>query len=339
MKPHFKLSNKEGIYYSPNKALSYNANLIITVGGRGIGKTTNILDRSIKNAIKNGSQFIYVRRYKTETKLTEDLCVKYVDGVKAIKNGNGTFRYEFNKKVIGYSIPLSIAQIFKSVDFPDVEDIIYDEAIILPKGTYRYLKNETIAFLEFVSTIMRDRKDYRCFIIGNNQDLFNPYFEFFKIPTFDKYYHCSTRGILCEYCVDSDKHMEVQKDTPLYKLTMGTDYHDYHYSNKLLVTKVVQYSVKEKTDELFFRLTFNNKTINIYNRKGFKLFVEYRDKRIMDDITYEILDVNGQPNYYDMKRLRETNVYKYLFKIYYSNDIYFEDEKANYLLTNLFDII
>ena len=53
-------------FYNYDKIRSYNALMNIIMTNRGFGKTYGFKDIAIKNFLKNGKQFMYVRRYKTD---------------------------------------------------------------------------------------------------------------------------------------------------------------------------------------------------------------------------------------------------------------------------------
>ena len=53
-------------WYNYDKINSYNAMLNIIMTNRGFGKSYGSKKMEIKNFIKKGEQFVYVRRYKTE---------------------------------------------------------------------------------------------------------------------------------------------------------------------------------------------------------------------------------------------------------------------------------
>ena len=56
------------MYWDIGKPLSYNALFNFIVGARGTGKTYGFKQWAIKDFLKTGAQFVYVRRYKQEMK-------------------------------------------------------------------------------------------------------------------------------------------------------------------------------------------------------------------------------------------------------------------------------
>ena len=335
-------------YYSCKICDSYDCFVNISIGGRGVGKTTNRLNQKIKKSIKErvidcvktGQQFILLRRYKTETAKTKDLLSKYIKGGKITTKGlgNSCFKFLVNGVVIGYSIALSIATTFKSVDFDYVTSIIYDEAILKPRGNYKYLKDEVNCLLEFASTVFRDRTNAKIYILGNNLDLFNPYFAYWNIPSFDNIYVDKQRSIFIEMIPDNKKHMEKAEKSPMYKLTIGTSYGDYHYNNALLTNGEYISSEKPKSADLYFRIIVNDITLNIYFCNGGVLYVEYREKIIDDEIAYTFM-CDNKPSYYNVKYFKSLGMCKYLIKSFYDKTILYSEEKSGYILSTIIELL
>lgn len=146
--PFYFIGDCMSRYYNVDLTLSRNRLFNFVVGMRGVGKTYSSKRRAIKNYLQKGKQFVYLRRYDTELKKSE--MSKFFDDIyhefpdTAFKVGDGAFF--INNKVAGWYIPLSKSQLFKSVPFPNVSLIIFDEFII-DVGTYRYLPNEVTTFL------------------------------------------------------------------------------------------------------------------------------------------------------------------------------------------------
>src|SRR5690606_34164833 len=53
-------------FYNYSKILSFNGTYNLLIGNRGQGKTYGMKKKCIKDGIKKGDQFIYLRRYKEE---------------------------------------------------------------------------------------------------------------------------------------------------------------------------------------------------------------------------------------------------------------------------------
>ena len=102
------------IWYNNNKLLSYNAILNFIIGNRGGGKSYNAKDWCIRDFIKNGNQFVYVRRYKTELKkidkFFDDIKEDYPNNKLEVKGKVALI----DGKVAGYFIALSTSKQEKS---------------------------------------------------------------------------------------------------------------------------------------------------------------------------------------------------------------------------------
>jgi len=326
MKVPLKLSNNS-TYYNFSKAMSYNPGLIICIGGRGIGKTTGALIEAISEYNKNETQFIYVRRYKTELKkfVSKNTLNEISDAITTKGDGSGGYIFQCMGVTIGYGIALSTASGYKSVSFPKVNLVIGDEMILPRGGTYHYLNDDVACWFEFLSTVYRTRTGGHNIILGNNADLFNPYFEFFNIPTFIGIYYDKDRGLYCELAENSPNLKELEEKTAIYKLIKNTPYGDYHYGNKVLTDTTRTLGDKPLNARLIFRMIVDNITINsyLYYQEGnLWCYYELKDKVIMDNISYQITN-KGKVNYY----------YGTLLKKKYGNLI----SSRYYLKQNLFN--
>lgn len=317
-------------YYNINRLFSYqDIHVYIVIGGRGIGKTTSANIHNILDYMKNGNQFVYCRRYITELKKTKTMFDPIVSNKVTIKGyGHGAFEWDINGSRIGYGVALTAQQTLKSgMDFSKVTTLVFDEAILPTKGASRYLPDEIEIFFELISTIFRDRKNYKIFVFGNNADIFNPYFSYFNIPSFERNYIDKSRGLYCEKSINSPILLEAEKETPLYKLTQGTQYFEYHYNNEVLMGEVKNIGEKSKQAKLVFRLILNDYTLNIYRQELGTIFVELRDKIIKDELAYVILE-DGNPNYHYMQVMKENGLLKFLTTCFYTDGVTYENEMA-----------
>lgn len=168
-------------YYNMGGLLSRNAVYNMVCGGRGIGKSYAAKTFCVDRAIRKGEEFIYLRRYKTELKeratFFSDIDHQWPDrefrvqGNKAVMRPKG----EKNWDVIGHFCPLSTSQQGKSVAYPRVHTIMYDEFII-KKGALRYIPSEVSVFNDFYSTVDRYQDRTRVIMLSNSVSIMNPYF-------------------------------------------------------------------------------------------------------------------------------------------------------------------
>lgn len=243
-------------YYDFSKLLSYNATYNHAVGGRGIGKTygakKKVLRDSVKSGIAGGDQFIYLRRYKKELQIARDtffadISVEFPDTDFRI---NGYFAQAApastrdDKKreweTIGYFIALSVAQSYKSVAFPRVRTIIFDEYII-EKGSIHYLPDEAKVFNNFFSTVDRYKGSTRVFFLANSVAVTNPYFIEYGVEPkkadangiirmFDD--DPLRKGFMIVHIIKSDEFESAVYKTKFGAFIAGTEYGDYAVGNE-----------------------------------------------------------------------------------------------------------
>lgn len=337
---HLKLNEDDGVHFNGRRCASYNMFMNIITGGRGIGKTVHYLIGGVKNYINKGEQFIYMRRYKPEIKewVNKNELSIVADGIRII-GGNDSYVFLDDKKEVGYGMVLSTSMKYKSIELPKVTMIIYDEVTLLRSSTNRYLQKEVTFLLEFISTVMRTRKNLKVYLLGNNLDLFNPYFDYFKVPLFTDVYVDKRRGLYCEMPKNSPALMELEKETPLYKLTKGTSYGDYHYDNKVLTKADGLIEEKPRNCGLFIRLGVNNTTLNVYftDKDGKRwMYVEIKEKPIKDKFYLPIIN-NGNINYYFAKQFK-ARLYMTCNKYFSTDLISYNNERARDIYSALMEV-
>lgn len=221
-------------YYDINKTLSKQRIFNFVLGARGCGKSYAFKQRVIKNFLEKGEQFVYIRRYETEIPASQmrnffdDVSQNWPD--VEFKSHNGLFK--INNKIAGWYIPLSKATMLKSIPYPLVTLIGFDEFII-ETGFARYLPNEVRSLLECYSTISRDR-DVPILFLSNSISRFNPYFVYFDIKMEEGQTTKLTPFISVEY-LQLESFSEHMKNTKFGQLVAGTAYGEYAHANKFLL--------------------------------------------------------------------------------------------------------
>lgn len=174
-------------YYSYSKIMSFNAYYNIIIGARGLGKTFGAKKLVISRAIKTGEQFVYLRRYKDELKVSKDaffadIAEEFPEWDFRINGYVAEMAPADSRDVkgrewqtIGHFVALSTAQSKKGVSYHAVKWILFDEFII-EKGAVPYLPNESVAFMNFYSTVDRWKDKTRVFFLANAVSMMNPYF-------------------------------------------------------------------------------------------------------------------------------------------------------------------
>lgn len=349
MKLPLKLNTNNDIYWNTNKFRSYGDTIstLFSIGGRGIGKTTGCFIDIMNTYNRTGGQFVYVRRYKDElaTFMEQATLDSIVDGVK-YKPFKGYYICSVGDDIIGWLVPLSISKNFKSAaKFGRVQTIFFDEFTVDKTTFSRYLRDEVTTFFNFVSSIARTRTDYKLFFCGNNNDLFNPYYQFFNIPNFENTYIDKARGIFAEYPKNSPKLMELEKKTPLYKLTQGTAFARYHYENKYIESGDMGHVLQKKpnTYATFIKIIIHKMLLEVafYDDpvdKKFKMHITGRKGKADGDNVYCLDDASGNVNVFYLEYFRKR--YKTaLYRLYYNDCVTYNSELTMNVFQDLMEMI
>ena len=192
-------------YYTINRILEKNAHYNIIFGERSAGKTYSTLEYALKQYVKTGKQFAYIRR------MAEDIVKKrMLELFSALSNNrviekvtkgeyNSVYYYsgrfflcfvgEAGEKIktderpLGYAFALSQWERNKAPSYPNITTIIFDEFIT--RDTY--LKDEFVIFCNTLSSIIRERNDVKIFLLGNTINKYGcPYFKEMGLKNVDK---------------------------------------------------------------------------------------------------------------------------------------------------------
>ena len=184
-------------YYNPTKLMrtvtETKPHYIVLMGGRNIGKSYQAQQVLLSEAYITKKEIIYLRREKEDIKT--DLVQGYFADADVSKITEGTWdsitvyqgkiywsRHDDDGKIcekqqFGWVHALNMATHYKSVMFPNVTDIIFEEFV--PDGK-PFLEREPTKLQEYVSTVFRTREG-RCWLIGNTISKLNPYAEAWKL--------------------------------------------------------------------------------------------------------------------------------------------------------------
>jgi hypothetical protein len=259
------MSQNNDIYYSGNETLTHNCLFNFIIGNRGCGKTYWSKNWAIRDFLKTGSQFVYVRRYDTEfekgkkEKFFDDIRNEFPEHKLKVKG----YEALIDDKPAGQFMSLSKAKIEKSTPFPLVNKIIFDE-FILDKGNYYYLPDEVVNFLELYATIARSRNNVRVFFLSNAITITNPYFLYWGMhPNPNKRYTKPKEDLLIELVQNKD-FIEMQKQTRFGKLVSGTAYGDYAIENQFLRDSDTFVQKKTAKAKNFFVLKYKGQSYGVW---------------------------------------------------------------------------
>lgn len=253
------------MWYSFDRILSYNALINFVMSPRGNGKTYGAKVRGIKRFLKTGEQFMYVRRTEKQLK---SINTFFDDVAQDFPNHKFTVQgrhFYINGKLAGFNYALSTSQNLKSVPFPNVTTLIFDEFII-DKRVQRYLPNEVEIFLDLVNTVVRSRDNLRVLLLANNVSRVNPYFTYFKcIPKVNERFTLAHNGNVVVECFESVEYTEKIQGTKFGQLISGTRYGDFAINNKSLRDSNTFIDKRKPKDSQFvFSVTFNGTEIGFH---------------------------------------------------------------------------
>ena len=325
-------------WYNYDRINSYNATLNFILTNRGFGKTFGAKCNVIKKFIKKGEQFVYVRRYKTELNDihkffdSPDLRKKFKTHTFEVKGKT----FYIDGKIAGYAIALSTSQKLKSVDYPFVTTIIFDEFIV-DKGCIRYLTNEVDVFLDLYETIARKRNNVKAYLLANNVSIVNPYFTYFDVtPKKTERFTIARDGeLVIEMCTDT-VFINEKLETKFGKLIKGTKYADYSiYNNSLRDSEVFIEKRPKRNTSPVMSITYNSDTAMIW--LDYKTGIFYCDDKYMKTCNEYVLSCDDHnPNTLLNASGINLNMLKQLISYFQVGRVRFTDQNVKHLMYDVF---
>lgn len=315
-------------WYDINKTLTYNCLFNFIIGNRGSGKTYGAKKRAIKLFLDKGYQFVYLRRFQDELNETaesyfNDIIVnnEFPDVVIEYRNGE----YFINDQLAGYAMALTKAKDYKSISYPLVYFIIFDEFLIEDNGYARYLKNEVKQFLNFYMSIDRYRGCV-VFFLANSVSMINPYTLYFdlQLPYGS---NIVRRGDLLLELVQDAEFIEERKQTRFGKLIAGTDFAQYAIENKFVQDSKT--FIMKKTEKAQYYLTF------IYQNESYGIWVDYSAGKFFVShhvdpsckLVYSLTVDDHNPNTLLLSSINKAVYWKKFIENYKNGNVYFESQK------------
>lgn len=305
------------IFWDIGRTLTHNALFNFIVGNRGGGKSYGAKKRGIDNFITKGEQFGYIRRYKDDLKkpmeqFFKDIMWEYPDYEFKTEGDKFLIRLKptdektkwTDKDIAGYGFQLSTANNKKSISYPDITTLIFDEFLI-EKGNQKYLPNEPEKLLSLYETVARPGTGHKrvvVFFLANAISITNPYFLYFglRMPkTQDKngkwIWKHPTKPLLVEN-VKKQAFIDKKKNTEFGKLVDGTAYADYSIENKFLLDDNSFIERKTPTARYFFTFIYKDREFGVWlDSKAGRMFVS-EDIDPYYGVSYAITIKDHQPN-------------------------------------------
>lgn len=334
------------MFWNLRRTLTHNKLFNVIVGNRGGGKSFGAKEYAIDNFIKKHEQFGYIRRYKDDikesaTQFFKDIEYKYPDYEFKV---DGKYFYirlkpaDENEKwkdedIAGYQFILSTANNKKSIAYPNVTLLIYDEFLLDKSGNQRYLTNEPVALLNLYETIARPGTDHPrvvMFMLANALSVTNPFFLYWdlKMPTKQDrngkwIWTHPTRPILVED-VRNEKFIDKKRNTEFGKLIDGTTYSGYSIDNKFLLDNDTFVEKKSPKARYYFTFVYKDNKFGVW--ADFTAGMMYVSKQIDPSfpLIYSITMKDHQPNMMFLKNKNRSNHFKVFLEAYQMGTLRFE---------------
>lgn len=334
------------LFWDPKRTLTHNRLINIIVGNRGGGKSFGAKELAIDNFINKGEQFGYIRRYKEDLKkpmenFFKDIQYLYPDYEFKADSKHLYIRLKptddrqswTDDDIAGFGFVLSTANNKKSIPYPKITTLIFDEFLI-DKGYQRYIPNEPIALLNLYETVARPGTNHPrvlLFMLANAITITNPYFLFWdlKMPTkCDKnnkwIWKHPTRPILVED-VKNDKFIDKKKNSEFGRLIEGTKYSEYSIENKFLLDNDTFIEKKTAISRYWCTFIYKNNTLGIWlDDKEGKMYVS-NDVDPSYPIIYSITLKDHKPNTLFLRDKSRAVKFKAFIENYKIGNVRFEN--------------
>lgn len=339
----------DNIHWSGHDLLTRNAMWSYAIGGRGVGKTYYAKTSRIKHFLKTGKQWIYMRRYETEfadkAEFLNDVAGQFpgyefrIDGMRMCirrdetdEDGKALHAWE----VMGFFVALSTTIAKKSVPYPGVDYIVFDEFII-DKGFIRYMRNEVKMFLEFYNTVDRFTDRVRCLFLANAVSAVNPYFVYFKINPRHGVRFCSAMNgyHVCEM-IESEAFAERVSQTKFGQMIRQTEYYDYAVGNVFTNDQSALIRKKPKDAVCIYGVTFDGQTVGIWRDRTFRDW--YVTGRVSKDkAVYVITRADQSPD--TLMIDRSMPLLKSLKTVYMMGQCFFENARSKAIFDDILNYL
>ncbi|MBO7694244.1 MAG: phage DNA encapsidation protein [Methanobrevibacter sp.] len=336
----------KSMFWNLRRTLTHNMLINVIVGNRGGGKSYGAKEYAIDNFIKRGEQFGYIRRYKDDIKESsiqffKDIEHQYPDYEFKV---DGKYFYirlkpaDENEKwtdedIAGYQFILSTANNKKSISYPKITLLIYDEFLLDKSGNQRYLNNEPIALLNLYETIARPGTDHPrvvMFMLANALSITNPFFLYWDLKMPEKQdkngkwiWKHPTRPILVED-VRNEKFIDTKRNTEFGRLIEGTTYSNYSIDNKFLLDNDTFVEKKSPKARFYFTFVYKDNKFGVW--ADFTAGMLYVSKQIDPSypLIYSITMKDHKPNMMFLKNKNKSNHFKVFLEAYQMGTLRFE---------------
>lgn len=316
------------MWYDVGQTLTYNCLFNFIIGSRGCGKSYALKKRAVKEFLDKGTQFVYLRRYMEELNETAETYFDDIVVNKEYPNVHIEYKggaYYINDQLAGYAMALTKAATYKSIAFPLVQLIIFEEFLLEEGGYNRYLKNEVKTFLGFYMSIDRYRGT-RVFFLANSTSMVNPYTLYFdlQLPYGSDIVR---RGDLLLQLVNNEEYIQSRKETRFGKLIAGTEFEEYAIENKFVADSKT--FLMKKTEGAQYYFTF------VYMGENYGVWIDYKEGKMFVSenvdpscrIVYSLTVEDHSPNTMLLSQINKSTFFKPFIENYKLGNVYFESQK------------
>ena len=322
-------------WFTPHQMLTYNCTFNFVIGDRGGGKSFGTLEFAINRFLKTGEQFIYLRR--TEREL-DDARPTLFDALK--KEGKFKQNELYAKgdnlycdgKQMGFAIALSTSMKRKSIPYPDVKWIIFEEFMV-DGVTSRYLghgEQECEIFENLYETVDRLRDETRVIFIANAFSSVNIYFTRYKVRFTRenlKTYNRFNKDVLV--CLWQDEgYREAKRQTSFYRLTEGSDFQKHAYQNEFYQDKTHFIKRKPPEAELNFGLNYLGKTFRVWADWDNGKYYVTAGGTVPRSKLVSLSLADNRPNNINIRRMKNMPFMVFFRKAVDENNVYYDNLKS-----------
>jgi hypothetical protein len=163
-------------------------------------------------------------------------------------------------RVLVYFVALSTTQSNKSVSYPKVTWIVFDEFII-EKGMLRYIPNEVEVFDQFFITVDRFKDKTRVLFAANSVSIENPYFVAWDIDPDGEEFRILKGGFIGVQFVNSEAFAKRVSQTRMGRYIQGSEYAKFALDNQF--SDNTKELIGEKTPNAIYLFTLVTKNFKI----------------------------------------------------------------------------
>lgn len=167
-------------------------------------------------------------------------------------------------------VGLSLEHKKKSVSYPDVDMMVFDEFIEMRKRR-AYLPNEPELLLDLMETVNRlriGRKEVQCFCLANKISFNNPHFLYWNIKEFPQRFQRYKNGLIVVENYNNAEFLNAKKNSRFGQLIEGTQYGDYAIDNKNLRDTTTFIAPKPDNSKCLCNIRIEDRIIGVWASQG-----------------------------------------------------------------------